>query len=179
MSTASTIAVIAAVGILAFAVVAIKAKIGVGGPGSRPAFKRKTLLTPNELEFLARLESSAPELRFHAQVSMGALLDPAASSKDGREYFRARGMFSQKIVDFVAQARADGSIVAIIELDDRTHNSDKDGRRDAMLSSAGYKVVRWKSKSKPDAAAIRVELLAPPIPGPPPSNRSTREPVGG
>ncbi len=179
MSSTSTIAVIAVVGILAFAVVAIKARAAAGGSGSRPAFKRKVFLTPNELEFLARLEASAPELRFHAQVSMGALLDPAASRKDGKEYFRARGMFSQKVVDFVAQAKADGSIVAVIELDDRTHDSDKDGRRDAMLASAGYKVVRWKSKTKPDAAAIRAELLAPPAPRPSPSDRPIGEPAKG
>lgn len=84
-------------------------------------------------------------------------------------------MFSQKIVDFVAQAKTDGSIVAIIELDDSTHDSDKDGRRDAMLSSAGYRAVRWKSKAKPDAAAIRAELLAPPFPQPLPSDRSAGE----
>jgi very-short-patch-repair endonuclease len=46
-------------------------------------------------------------------------------------------MFSQKIVDFVAQRRSDGSIVAIIELDDRTHGSEKDAPRDEMLKSAG------------------------------------------
>ena len=174
MSTASTIAVIAAVGIVAFALVALKAKIGTGGAGTRTAFKRKTFLTSNELEFLGRLEASTPELRFHAQVSMGALLDPVASRKDGKEYFRARGMFSQKIVDFVAQRKADGSIVAVIELDDRTHDSDRDGRRDAMLSSAGYKVVRWKSKSKPDADAIRAELLPPPASNP----SQTHQPSG-
>src|SRR5436190_20162543 len=101
--------------------------------------------------------------------SRWALLNPAASRKDCKEYFRARGMFSQKIVDFVTQAKADGSIVVIIELDDRTHGIGKDGRRDAMLSSAGYKVVQWKSKSKPDAAA---ELLALPIPGRPSTEKS-------
>jgi very-short-patch-repair endonuclease len=67
-------------------------------------------------------------------------------------------MFSQKTMDFVAQSRRDGSIVAIIELDDRTHDMEKDSKRDTILATAGYRIVRWNSKTKPDAAAIRARL---------------------
>ena len=101
-----------------------------------------------------------PELRFLAQVSMGALIDPAVPRSDAQAYYRLRGMFSQKFVDFVAQSREDGSIVAVIELDDRTHNSGRDEKRDAILSSAGYRTIRWQSKTKPDTAAIRTALTA-------------------
>ncbi|MBE7942831.1 DUF2726 domain-containing protein [Ramlibacter aquaticus] len=125
-------------------------------------FKPKALLTANELEFLGRLEAAAPELRFCPQVSMRALLEPAIPRKDGKAYFQARGMFSQKIVDFVAQRRSGGAIVAIVELDDRTHDGGKDAKRDAMLASAGYRVLRWQSRAKPDVAAIRAELQPPP-----------------
>lgn len=133
-------------------------------PGSSPArFKAKPFLTPNELEFLGRLERAVPEYRFHAQVAMGALLEPDLLKKlNGREYMRARGMFSQKIVDFVAQRRDTGQIVAIIELDDRTHNADKDAKRDAMLKQAGYRVMRWTSKAKPATAEILDSLLGTP-----------------
>ncbi len=93
---------------------------------------------------------------------MGALLDPAVPRSDAKAYFRLRGMFSQKIVDFVAQRRSDAGIVAIIELDDRTHRSDKDAKRDEMLQSAGYRIVRWQSKTKPDTFAIRAELFPSP-----------------
>lgn len=160
------------VGIAAVALVLLKARLSSLGNSAKALeskFKRKALLTSNELEFLSRLESAAPELRFHAQVAMGALLDPAVSRKDGKEFFRLRGMFAQKIVDFVAQSRHDGSVVAIIELDDRTHDGEKDAKRDAMLASAGYRIIRWHSKSKPDATAIRAELL----PAPPPSKSPT------
>ena len=47
----------------------------------------------------------------------------------------------------------------MIELDDRTHNAGKDAKRDEMLECAGYRTVRWKSKAKPDAEAIRAALL--------------------
>lgn len=68
---------------------------------------------------------------------MGALLHPAVPRSASRTYFRLRGKLSQRIVDFMAQRRSDGTIVAIIELDDRTHDSEKDAKRDEMLTSAG------------------------------------------
>lgn len=155
--TSNLITVVVLAGLGAVALAVLKAKLA-GGRFAEAKFKPKALLTANELEFLGRLEAAMPELRFCPQVSMGALLDPAVARSDGKAYFRLRGMFSQKIVDFVAQRRADGSIVAIVELDDRTHDADKDSKRDAMLASAGYRVVRWHSKAKPGAAAIRAQL---------------------
>jgi hypothetical protein len=154
-----TLAAVAGVGMVSLAI--FKAKLA-GGTGTEAKFKAKALLTPNELEFLARLEAAAPELRFFPQVAMGALLEPAVPRSDGKAYYSLRGMFSQKIVDFVAQRRVDGSLVAVIELDDRTHSVDKDTRRDEMLVSAGYKIVRWNSKNKPDAATIRAQLIPTP-----------------
>jgi len=146
------------------AIVALKARRAEGGQ----RFKSRPFLTPNELEFLNRLEQSVPELRFHAQVSMGALLEPVVAKRNNaRAYMSARGSFSQKIVDYVAQSRENGTVVAIIELDDRTHESTNDSKRDAMLHEAGYSVVRWNSKTKPDASAIRGRLLAsPPLEAP-------------
>jgi hypothetical protein len=157
-TTSNLITLIVVAGAAAVALAILKAKLGAGG-GAEAKFKAKPLLTANELEFLGRLEAAAPELRFFPQVAMGALMEPAVPRSDRRGYYRLRGMFSQKIVDFVAQSRADGSVLAVIELDDRTHDSDKDARRDAMLQSAGYRIVRWNSKAKPDGAAIRAALL--------------------
>lgn len=134
---------------------------GDAGEPASDQFKAKVLLSPNELEFLVRLETAVPELRFLAQVAMGALLNPVVSRQDAQAYYRQRAMFAQKIVDYVAQRRSDGAIVAIVELDDRTHDSDKDARRDAMLASAGYRVVRWESKAKPDLQTIRAALMTP------------------
>jgi hypothetical protein len=150
------------VGAAALGFAVLKAKLAAKGDADAK-FKAKPLLTANEMEFLGRLEAAAPELRFFPQVAMGALLDPAVPRSNAKAYYRLRGMFSQKIVDFVAQARKDGAIVAIIELDDRTHDANRDSKRDGMLASAGYRILRWSSKAKPDAAAIRA-ALAPRVP---------------
>ena len=162
MSVASNLVTfIVLAGVAAVGLSVLKAKLAAksAGPGESDKFKAKTLFSANELEFLIRLETAAPELRFHAQVAMGALLDPAVSRQDAKAYYRLRGMFSQKIVDFVAQDRTSGAVVAIIELDDCTHDSQKDAKRDAMLAGAGYRIVRWNSKTKPDAATIRSQLM--------------------
>ena len=127
--------------------------------------KAKRLLTDNEFEFLARLEAACPELRFHAQVSMGAVLEPSVPRSDRKAFLRVRGRFAQKIIDFVAQDRNSGDVVAIIELDDRTHNTEKDAKRDDLLQSAGYRTVRWDAKNKPNAVAIRAMLWEPPALG--------------
>lgn len=165
-----TVVAITAAGavILAF----LKGRFGQGGEAK---FKAKPLLTANEMEFLSRLEAAAPELRFSPQVAMGALIEPAVPRSNRKSYYRLRGMFSQKIVDFVAQRRTDGQIVAIIELDDRTHDAGKDAKRDQMLKSAGYRTIRWNSKAKPDAAGIRAQLFPPPpVESQPPVARAAR-----
>ena len=162
-ATSNVVTLFVIVGAGAIGLAVLKAKLAGKTATGGANFKAKTLLTPNEMEFLARLELAAPELRFFAQVAMGALLDPAVPRSDGKAYFRLRGMFAQKIVDFVAQRRSDGQIVAVIELDDRTHDAGKDANRDEMLRSAGYRIVRWQSKTKPDTVAIRAELLTPPV----------------
>lgn len=123
-------------------------------------FTLKPFLTSNEMEFLDRLELAVPELRFHAQVSMGALLDVVLTEENKHiNKYALRAKFSQKIVDFVAQSRDTGQVIAIIELDDKTHDIEKDKLRDAMLNQAGYSVIRWQSKSKPTPNAIRKVLL--------------------
>ena len=127
-------------------------------------FKAKPLLTSNELEFLGRLEAAAPELRMLAQVSMGALMDPNVSSSKRKAYMAQRSRISQKVVDFVAMERSAGRVIALIELDDRTHVASKDAARDAMTASAGYRTLRFTSRAKPDAAQIRAALYPPPPP---------------
>lgn len=112
-------------------------------------------------EHLARLAHVDPLLRRRRSRTgciHGRDPQPQCSAQD-KKYMGLREKFAQKIIDFVAQDRADGSIIAIIELDDQTHDQEKDEKRDAMLASAGYKIVRWHSKDKPDATTISKQLL--------------------
>lgn len=117
-------------------------------------YKEKALLTPNEIEFYLRLQRALPKHIVLTQVSMGALLQPRISSRsDNKEFFRVRSKFAQKIVDYVVCDR-ELAVLAIIELDDRTHNSLKDAERDAMLKEAGYRTLRFESRNKRTVAEL-------------------------
>lgn len=157
-----TLMVIAVVAVLVLVIAAALASKRKPPPGK---VRGRAFLTANELEFLNRLEAAVPGARFHAQVAMGALLEPAFARKANTSaYMSLRNLFSQKVVDFVAQDRGSGAVLAVIELDDRTHNAAKDNKRDEMLREGGYKIVRWHSTAKPDAAAISAALIASPSP---------------
>lgn len=121
---------------------------GLGGD----LYKSKPLMTDNEKEFFQRLTEALPNHHIFAQVSLGALLQPNVKGNN-RKYYSVRGTFAQKIADFVVCDK-DMKVVAVVELDDKTHNSDKDGKRDAMLEQAGFTVVRWHSKKKPSVQEI-------------------------
>ncbi len=110
-------------------------------------------MTENEKEFYRRLRTALPEHEVFAQVAMGALLRPVGA-KDRSDYHGLRGRFAQKIIDFVICDRSTLEPVAIVELDDRTHRVHKDVARDEMLTEAGYRVLRWDSRSKPSPAQI-------------------------
>ena len=77
---------------------------------------------------------------------------------------RACNTFSQKIVDFVIEDRASGAILALVELDDRSHNAFRDRLRDAMTASAGYRTIRLPGGRLTTAdIAARLQPLQPAI----------------
>ena len=119
---------------------------------------KRAFLTENEKEFLDRLEQAFPEHRVMAQVSMGALMSPDVRGGSGH-YLAIRGRFAQKVVDFVILDDA-LEVVALVELDDRTHQQEKDAARDAMTAAAGYVTLRYQSREKPTPEAIRAQLQA-------------------
>lgn len=135
----------------------VKALTGAGaGFGSRrPIAKR--FMTARELAMLDILERCLPEYRFHAQVAMGALLK-APPRLIGKSHPSDRNAFSQKIIDFVAQDRATGAIVALIEVDDSSHNFARDSRRDAMTGYAGYRTIRIGRSVQPRIQEVRMAI---------------------
>ena len=142
-------------GILIVCGVALATRIRTVRPDAR-RFDKRRFLTPNEVEFFTRLCQAVPELYVFPQVSMGALLAPAATI--GREDFlRVRNRFAAKVVDFVI-ADADLKPMVLIELDDRTHSAERDAQRDAMTREAGYITLRYQSKQKPTVDTIRRDI---------------------
>jgi hypothetical protein len=101
----------------------------------------RPFMTQREQAMLAALEHILPMYRLHAQVSMGALLK--VPSVPGRRPTSADwNRFQRKIVDFVVEDPTTGRVVALIEIDDRSHDPGKDRERDAMTARAGYHTLR-------------------------------------
>lgn len=118
------------------------------GSGASPTPIAKQFMTKREQAMLAALEQVLPMYRVHAQVAMGALL--TVPRQIGRRSTPAdRNAFSQKIVDFVVFDPTTGKIVALVELDDRTHDAGKDRTRDAMTARAGYQTIRIPAAARP------------------------------
>jgi hypothetical protein len=115
--------------------------------------QRKPLLTPNETEFFHRLQRALPSYWVFPQVSFGAFMtDDDKLARNARWSVRAK--FDRKIADFVVCERGSLRIVALIELDDRTHEVAADRKRDALTKAVGYQTLRFQSSQKPTEAQI-------------------------
>jgi hypothetical protein len=119
-------------------------------------YKRRAIMTDNEMEFFGRLVTALPDHYIFPQVAMPALLDPA--STDRKRAFSDRNSIAQQRIDYVVcNRRCD--VVAVVELDDRTHSTSKDKLRDERLAQGGFRTVRFQSRQKPPAVAIRAAIL--------------------
>lgn len=120
---------------------------------------KKQLLTPNEKEFLGRVRqaASAYGMDVHYQVAMGALIDLSGITAESHPgaYWSARSTFDKKIVDYVLVKKGSGEVVALVELDDKMHDREKDAARDKMTAAAGYKTLRYESTAKPTVDELK------------------------
>jgi hypothetical protein len=143
------------------AIVALTAFVKGAGKSQLGKYKRRKLLTENEMEFFGRLIKALPEHYIFPQVSMSALLE--ASSSDTKRAHSDRLRIAQQRVDYlVCDARC--AIVAVVELDDKTHSRAKDKLRDARLEQASIRTVRFQSRNKPSVEDIRYVVLPDPSP---------------
>ncbi len=130
------------------------------GRHREPPFRvrARALLTDNEIEFHERLCAAVPECQIMVQVSMGALIEPDVPGGSGN-WLAIRGRFAQKVVDYVV-IDEERRVLALIELDDATHDRRRDAERDAITALAGYTTLRYESRAKPDVDTLREELLS-------------------
>jgi len=126
----------------------------------RGLFRSRPLMTDNELEFFARLEKALPECTVFSQVAMSGVLDVTLPSSHPA-YWRARSTFDRKRIDYVVCSRGGKRLIAVVELDDKSHTSKhrQDAERDAMLAGAGIRTVRFPSHPRPSAREIRAMVL--------------------
>ncbi|WP_454887603.1 DUF2726 domain-containing protein [Sphingomonas oryzagri] len=142
--------------VILIALIAIARNLRVSSGPPDPVMKR--FLTQREEAILAALESELPWCRIHGQVAMGALLK-APEGRHPKYRYSDRNAFAQKIVDFVAQDRETGRIVALIEVDDRSHDAERDRARDRMTASAGYRTIRIPASARAGMSGVRSAVM--------------------
>jgi very-short-patch-repair endonuclease len=127
-----TWAVIAAVlAVLTAAVTKLK------GNGAWEPPRARKLLTAREIEMHKRLRAALPDHMVMAQVAFSALITATTRA--------ARNRFDRKVCDFLI-LDATYTPIAVVELDDASHagRDRQDAKREALLTNAGYKVIRFK-----------------------------------
>src|ERR1700728_1425059 len=121
---------------------------------SRPwPFYVKRLLTQPEQVLYHRLVKALPNHIVLAQVQVSRVL----GVKKGSRFHEWNNRINRMSYDFLICDKS-AAVVAAIELDDKSHESDRrrdtDARKTRATTDAGLKLVRWHVKSLPDEAAI-------------------------
>jgi hypothetical protein len=118
----------------------------------------KGLLSEREQSLFDLLHRLYPDHRLFVQVALSQLID-VPLGHPGRWSIRAR--FSQLVADFVL-CRPDMSILAVIELKDRTHEwplrKAADARKTKALGDAGLRLVRIPAGPLPSIESIRAMI---------------------
>ncbi len=123
-------------------------------------FTSRPLMTDNEIEFFGRLRKALPEYTIFSQVAMSGVLD-VTLRKGEPGYWEARSKFDRKRMDYVVCTSGGERVIAVVELDDRSHGGKRgeDAKRDAMLAKVGIRTVRFPSSPRPDGRQIRDRVL--------------------
>jgi very-short-patch-repair endonuclease len=128
--------------------------------GSSPwPFYVKRLLTQPEQVLYHRLVKSLPNQVVLAQVQVSRVL----GVKKGFRFHEWNNRINRMSYDFVICDKA-AAVIAAIELDDKSHESedrrDSDAKKSKATIDAGLRLVRWHVKSLPDELTIQRELSA-------------------
>jgi very-short-patch-repair endonuclease len=159
MSSSLAIAFIALVIVAALGLVMKKTKRStISDNDEWPFYARKPLSAPEQVLYF-RLCRALPEHIILAQVQLSRLL----GVKKGHNFQAWSNRINRLTADFVVCTK-DASAVAVIELDDSSHERqgrrDTDAKKDKALRSAGIRVIRWRVNNLPDDAEIVSKVAA-------------------
>ncbi|WP_060192245.1 DUF2726 domain-containing protein [Burkholderia ubonensis] len=128
---------------------------------AQPEFKATPILSSYETRLFLQLTEIFPDAWVFPQVSMAALMNPNVKRRHHKAFWASLSKIVQKRVDF-AVYRANLTLLAVVELDDGSHDNPKqkakDQDRDSLLASVGIPVVRFDTRQWPDKKTIRAAL---------------------
>jgi hypothetical protein len=122
-----------------------------------PPYYARRLMSAREQQVFNALKRALPDLQIHSQVSLSAIV----GIKGKRDNLVWLNKINQKRLDFVVCDQA-ATVLAVIELDDRSHDdprrSKADQDKDAALSAASIRLLRWNATSIPSFDEIAAEF---------------------
>lgn len=118
-------------------------------------YRARALLTPTEKDFFFQLRSAFPDELIFIQIAFSALIEPTTWSWRRQGDF---GRISQKRCDF-AVCSQDLALLAVVELDDGSHNLEKDTHLDGLLSCTGIRTIRFDCRDRLTVQQIRAAVL--------------------
>lgn len=105
-------------------------------------YRARVLMTEREQVMFHRLREACPELLVFSQVQLSRAIEVKPRVDDHTSW---RNKIDRKSLDFVI-CLPDSSILAVIELDDKSHDRQKQKTRDAdktrALADAGVRLIR-------------------------------------
>ena len=125
-------------------------------PETNAKFHPKRPLSEPEQILYWKLKTALPDHVVLPQIAFSRFLyTKGATSK---ENFRKFGSGRQKVADFLICNKS-FYILAIVELDDSSHNPQRDDARDEILKEAGLKLFRWKVGQMPTENEIKKIIM--------------------
>ena len=122
-----------------------------------PYYAKKPLSQPEQILY-HKLVNALPEYIILAQVQLSRVL----GVKKGFNNAEWNNRINRMSLDFVI-CRKDSSIIAAIELDDKTHEQElrkeADLKKNKALESANIQLIRWKTNQMPNLEDIQKTIL--------------------
>ena len=164
MKTIATLLILAVLAVLVLAFLKRQGLLAGQSSGTWPFYVKKPLSQPEQVLY-HRLIRALPEHIVLAQVQVSRVL----GVKKGSNFNEWNNRINRLSYDFVVCGK-DATVIAAIELDDKTHESKTraatDEKKNKASADAGLRLIRWHVRSLPTEEAIRQELVAPAIVAP-------------
>lgn len=121
-----------------------------------PFYVKKPLTQPEQVLY-HRLVKALPDHIVLAQVQVSRVL----GVKKGSNFNEWNNRINRLSYDFVVCSK-DSTVLAAIELDDKSHESNRrsttDEKKNKATADAGLRLIRWNVKALPDESAIQAQL---------------------
>ncbi|MBE7424836.1 MAG: DUF2726 domain-containing protein [Ideonella sp.] len=147
---------------VALVVIKLLGLLSTRAPGTWPFYVKRPLSQPEQVLY-HRLVRALPEHIVLAQVQVSRVL----GVKKGANFHEWNNRINRLSYDFVVCGK-DSTVIAAVELDDKTHEAkdraSTDEKKSKASADAGLRLLRWHARALPSEEVIRQEILPPPSP---------------